>query len=132
MPWNSEPTTPIDVYKAIVDQLVEETTPGISERLIRESGVYSNSPSDAAANALVKSLSADQRKLLAEMLHEERVSAIHGVLSNLTWWMGCREVGLTFRGQPMPFELSGEGIHGDYIGRMNDWQWPKDDITPRG
>ena len=132
MPYNSDPTTPIGAYKAIIDQLVEETTPGLSERRVRDDGVYSNSPSDAAANALVKSLSAEQRKVLAEMLHEERVSAIHGVLANLTWWMCCREVGLTFRGQPMPFELSGEGLHGDYIGRINDWQWPKDDAAPRG
>jgi hypothetical protein len=126
MPPNFEPSTPVEAYKAIIDQLVEETTPGVSERLLRESGVYSKAPGDVAANEFVKSLTVEQRLLLADMLHRERMGAIGGTLAVLTWWLLCRDVGLTFRGQPMPFELSGEGLHGDYIGRLDDWQWPKD------
>jgi hypothetical protein len=63
--------------------------------------------------------------LLAGMLRHERTSAIFDVLSNLTWWLCCREVGLTFRGQPMPFELNGMGLHGDYIARLDGDEWPK-------
>lgn len=126
MPPNFEPSTSIEAYKAIIDQLVEETTPGLSERLLRESGIYSKSARLPAANEFVKSLTGEQRNLLAEMLHHERIGAIHGTLAVLTWWLVCREVGLTFRGQPMPFELSGEGLHGDYMGRLDGWQWPKE------
>ena len=125
MPINSEPSTPVEAYKAIIDQLVDEVTPGISERLIREEAILSKAPAQAAANRFVQSLTAEQRMLLADMLHHERGSAIFGVLSCLTWWLCCREVGLTFQGQPMPFELSGMGLHGDYIARCDGWEWPK-------
>jgi hypothetical protein len=36
MPEELEPTRPIDVYKAIIDQLVSETSHGLSERLLAE------------------------------------------------------------------------------------------------
>jgi hypothetical protein len=62
--------------------------------------------------------------LLSEMLQEERDGAIHDVLAALTWWITARGVGLTFRGQPMPVELSGMGLHGDYVGRRDGWAWP--------
>jgi hypothetical protein len=124
MPPNFDPTDPIDAYKAIIDQLVEETTAGVSERLLRESGTYSKAPGDSAANEFVASLSPQQKALLANMLRRERIGAIGGALSVLSWWFDCREVRLTFRGEPMPFELSGEGLHGDYIGRLDGWQWP--------
>ncbi len=127
MPVNFDPTSPIEAYKAMIDQLVEQTTPGVNERRLRESGVYSGSAEDAAANDLVTSLSGQQRDVLAEMLRQERVSAIHDVLAAFTWWLLCREVGLTFRGKPMPFQLSEMGLHGDYIGRLDGWEWPSDD-----
>lgn len=125
-PPNLKPKTPLDAYKAIIDQLVAETS-GVSEKLLREEGIFSRSRAATAENAFVKSLTAKQRALLADMFHSERVGAIGQVLSTLTWWLLCRDVGLTFRGQPMPFELSGEGLHGDYIGRLDDWEWPAED-----
>ena len=127
MPVNFDPTSPIEAYKAMIDQLVEQTTPGVNARRLGESGVYSGSAEDAAANDLVTSLSGQQRDVLAEMLRQERVSAIHDVLAAFTWWLLCREVGLTFRGKPMPFQLSEMGLHGDYIGRLDGWEWPSDD-----
>jgi hypothetical protein len=126
MAAKSEPTTPIAAYKAIIDQLVKETTFGVHERLLRETGKYSTAPADAKANEFVASLNHHQRELFATVLRQERVGAIHDVLAVLTWWLLCREVGLTFRGAPMPFELSGMGLHGDYIGRLDGWEWPSE------
>lgn len=126
MSWNSEPSTPVEAYKAIIDQLVEETSRCVSERLVRESGIYSNAPAETKANEFVACLSHEQRQMLASMLRQERVFAIHDVLAALTWWMCCRDVGLTFRGASMPFELSGMGLHGDYIGRLDGWSWPSE------
>lgn len=60
------------------------------------------------------------------MLQEERDGAIHDVLAGLTWWIDCQEVGFTFRGESMPVDLSGMGLHGDYIGRREGWDWPDD------
>src|SRR5262249_46186832 len=115
--------TPVEAYKAIIDQLVEDTS-GIAEKLLREEGIWSRAPGAKVENAFVKSLTDEQRDLLAKMVRDERVSAIGTALSNLTWWLLCRDVGLTYRGEPMPFELSGMGLHGDYIGRLDDWEWP--------
>ncbi|MBX9737204.1 MAG: hypothetical protein K2X32_09790 [Phycisphaerales bacterium] len=124
MQRNSEPTTPVDAYKGIIDQLVRETSASIAERLVRESGRYSNAPDDGAMNEFVASLSQPQRELLAKMLGRQRVCAIHDVLAAMTWWLQCRDVALTFRGEAMPVELSGMGLHGDYLARLDGWEWP--------
>jgi hypothetical protein len=126
MPPNFEPTTAIDAYKAIIDQLVDETSNGVSERLLRESGIYTKAQGESAANEFAQSLTEQQRELLATMLRQERVGAIHDVLTALTWWRACREVGWTFRGITMPFDLHGMGMHGDYIGRLDDLEWPSE------
>jgi len=122
------PTTPIEAYKAIIDQLVQENSQSIGERLLRESGLYSKSksPEAAAGNELARSVTHEQRVVLGQMLRHERIGAIHDVLAMLTWWLLCHGVGLTFHGQPMPIDLSGMGLHGDYIGRLNKWPWPED------
>ncbi|MFN5944386.1 MAG: DUF6547 family protein [Phycisphaerae bacterium] len=127
MSTRPEPKTAIDAYKAIIDHFVDQTTNGLTERLVRESGKYSNAVDSEKFNAFVASLTQEQRELLAMMLREERIGATHDVLAELTWWLLCRDVGLTFRGEPMPFELSGMGLHGDYMGRLGGWEWPEED-----
>src|SRR5262245_52433050 len=120
----SEPSTPVDVYKAIIDQLVNETRLGGFGDRIRRFGVFSKAPADERFNGLIRSLSPENRELLAQMLSEERDGTIHDVLAELTWWITTRDVGLTFRGELMPVERSGMGLHGDYVGRREGWEWP--------
>ena len=122
---SNEPSTPYTVYTAIIDQLVNQTSRGLSERMVRESGVHSNAPWHDEMNKFVFPLDRAQRNTLADMLKQERIGAIHDVLAVLTWWMTCRDVQLTFRGQPMPKGVEG-GLHYDYIGRLQDWEWPKE------
>jgi hypothetical protein len=119
------PATPSDAYKSMIDQLVSETRLYGSGLLVAERGVFSNAPDHREYNAFIQSLSPEQRTLLGRMLSEERDSAIHDVLASLTWWMTARDVGLTYRGEQMPIELSGMGLHGDYVGRRDGWEWPK-------
>ena len=126
MAVNTEPENPVEAYKAIIDQLVEETTHGMSARLVRESGIYSKAQDAIVPNEFVKSLDPRQCGMLADMLNRERYGAIHDTLAVLTWWLLARDVGLTFRGDPMPFDLSGMGLHGDYVGRCDGWEWPKE------
>ena len=118
------PDTPLDAYKAIIDQLVHETRLSGPGSWLAEEGIFSNAPADQEYNAFIRSLSPEQRALLARMVNEARDDAIHDVLAALTWWMTAREVGLTFRGEQMPIELSGMGLHGDYVGRRDGWEWP--------
>ena len=127
MPENRQPSRRIDAYKAMIDQLVTETSQSVHERLIVDEGVWLKTRDEEAANALVRSLTDEQRRILGRMLHDERTGTIHDVLAVLTWWILTRGVGLTFRGEPMPVELSGQGLHGDYTGRLSGWEWPESD-----
>lgn len=119
------PTTPLEAYKAIIDKLVNETPLYGSGPRVAERGVFSNAPSHKEYNDFIRTLTPEHRALLARMLNEEREGGVFAVLADLTWWMTTREVGLTFRGETMPIELSGEGLHGDYIARKDGWEWPK-------
>jgi len=120
------PRTALEAYKAIIDGLISETQQSLSSRLIREKGIYTKAPDYLKYNDLVKSLTTDQKEMLAEMFQHEREDAIHDVLAKLTWWIICHKVGLTFSDEPMPVDLSGMGLHGDYVGRKQGWEWPSD------
>lgn len=76
-----------------------------------------------AANELVSRLSRSDRELLASMLEVERSGAIHDVLANLTWWLDIGRVRWSAGQQPMPAGLEG-GLHCDFIGRLEGWEWP--------
>lgn len=93
MTTSPEPKTAIDTYKAIIDPLAQNSSRGLSERIVCESGTYSSAEGHVPFNASVTSLKPDQRELLATMLREERVGAIHNVLAELAWWLNCRDVG---------------------------------------
>lgn len=118
------PASSVAAYKEIIDQLVSETSHGVTEKIVIEKGAFLETADDAVYNPLLKSLTTDQRKTLARMIHHERISAIHDVLAVLTWWITVHGLGFTFRGEAMPVDLSGMGLHGDYIGRLDDWKWP--------
>ena len=127
----NDPSRPVDAYKAIIDQLVEQTSKGVTEMLVSSEGIFSRAASDQDLNDFVQSLTSSQRVLLSRMLHTERTDTIHDVLAVLSWWVQTRKVGFTFRGEPMPLDLSGMGLHGDYIGRMNEWEWPEEEEPER-
>ena len=122
-----QPFSALDAYEEIIDQLVTETSHGISERLVAETGIFSKAPERQKFNLFVQSLSTEQRGTLAEMLHAERTSAIHDVLAVFTWWATARDLAFTYRSEPMPIGFEG-GLHLDYVGRLNDWQWPKNPL----
>lgn len=124
MLMDAEPRTPIDAYKAIIDRLAGEVRLRGPSARVAEHGEFSNAPDHREFNTLIQSLSPSQRELVSRMLQEVRHGAIHDVLAELTWWITAREVGLTFHGDPMPVELSGMGLHGDYVGRVEGWEWP--------
>jgi hypothetical protein len=125
----NEPTTPIGVYKAMIDQLVSETRLLGSSGHVVERAIFSKAPAHQGFNKFIRSLSPEHRRLLSLMLQEERDNAIHDVLAALTWWINTRGVGLTFHGKPISVELSGAGLHGDYVGRLDGWDWPDTEDT---
>lgn len=120
----TEPATPLEAYKAIIDRLVNETRIYGSGSTVVNLGVFSKAPAHAAFNKFIGSLSPEQRDLVSQMLRAERDNTIHDVLADLSWWIDIHEVGLTFHSEPMPVDLSGGGLHGDFVGRREGWEWP--------
>jgi hypothetical protein len=118
----------LSTYRSIIDQLASETR--LYSALAKRSAENSLFPVEnkqLAFDKLLSSLTAEQRALLSETLLEERCGAIHDTLAVLSWWIDCRNVGLTVNGEPMPIDLSGMGLHGDYVGRIDGWEWPVDE-----
>lgn len=129
MPEMREPQTALETCKAIIDEFVNKTRRYGSSSHVAESGFFSKAPAHEKFNMFIKALSPSQRQLLSEMLQEERDGAIHDLLAALSWWIDCQDVGFTYQGKPMPIDLSGMGLHGDYIGRRDGWEWPSQQET---
>jgi len=150
---NDLPETPLAAYKQIIDELVEASTSidpsrlsetswfkippeidsngllavfGAEQSEILENQYAEDRKHKIDANALLASFSPKQCAVMARLLTDARRSGIHDVLARLTWWMEVRSVGLTFEGTAMPVDLSGQGLHGDYIGRLSNWAWPSE------
>lgn len=125
-----QPLSPArQAYKAVIDALVDDTQRNACDRSVREDGVYRNADGYSEANALVASLSQDQRRVLAEILLDQRKSAISSALA-LADWKLVDELIVTYRGVSLPFDratLQCEGgPHGDYLARCDGWKWLDD------
>src|SRR5262249_7349735 len=115
---------PIDVYKEIIDQLVNETTQSVSQKLVTERGFFLETSAHAVFNELVRSLTPEKRTLLVTLSLAARRSPAQDSLALWTCWILGGGLAFTFEGGPMPVELSGQGLHGDFIGRLQGWDWP--------
>ena len=126
------PTDPAGAYQRIIDECVEFAKDVIADRIRSGTLVVPTDP-DAPENVLVRSLSGSQKETLAGMLDKARSGGVHDLLSRLTWWIESQGLRLSYRGQPMPVDFSGMGLHGDYIGRLvkeDPWDWPKKPPQP--
>lgn len=130
MPPKPLPSSARQAYKAAIDALVEDTQRNVCDRSVRGDGVYRNADGYAEANALVESLSPDQRRVLAEILLDQRKSAISSALA-LADWKLLDDLVVTYRGVALPLDratLQCEGgPHGDYLARSEGWNWLDDD-----
>ncbi len=125
--FTEDEMNPNEAYKKIIDNLVSEVLPSGYGRFVAEKGIFSAAPDHKEYNQFIETLSSEQRILLSKMLLEERDNTIHDVLAELSWWIDCEDVGLTLNGKPMPIDQSGMGLHGDYVGRRQDWDWPEEE-----
>jgi hypothetical protein len=94
--------------------------------LVREDGVYCKAEGYAEANALVGSMSNEQRRVLADILLDQRKSAIASALALLDWKLNDG-VAITYRGEAIPFDQCEGGPHGDYLARCDGWEWLDDE-----
>lgn len=112
------------IYHQLIDHFVERANGSVAANLLTGEGVYSRSPAATEANAMARSLSEQERSILAQMLLDERAAAIGDVLSTLQWWISSQGLKLTVHGQEMPTDLSGMGIHMDFANRLAGGDWP--------
>lgn len=112
-------------YKALIDGFVEQAREFGHAPHILTKRIFSKAPAHRRFNKFIRSLSPEQRELLADMLREERTGAIHDLLAQLSWWMECKGLRFILRRTPMPVDVSGMGLHGDFIGRLDGWKWPE-------
>jgi hypothetical protein len=123
MPPKPEPSSPREAYKAVIDEFVADVTDSQRDHRLVDSGEYSPAAGHESANAFVRSLTKEQREVLAAILRDQRISAVASALSTLTWWVTCRNLAITFRDDPVPFGLTEEGFHGDFVARCEGWEW---------
>ncbi len=108
-------------YQAIIDDLVRCSEGCVSAQRLEKALPLVG---EQAVNTLSHSLTDDQRRRVADALRSERSAAIHDALVILTEWIDCRGLTLHLDGEVMPVDLSGMGLHGDFIGRATGWEWP--------
>jgi hypothetical protein len=108
------------VYRSIVDRLVSKcrSQGQISAKRVRRGVWNANAtanfmPEQHALNIWLAGLSSDHRELLAGILKDEYVAGMHDALVVL------------YDAEIPPFDKAYEGDpHHDFIGRLDDWQWP--------
>lgn len=117
----STPQKP-QAYREMIDELVQVCKDGqgqIGARRAR-AGVWNvNATSDSipdqhAINLLLKRLSSEDREIIARMLAQEVVTGVFETLKVLE----------KFRIEPFKEGYEGGPYH-DFIGRLDDWSWPK-------
>ena len=117
----SEPDDADRIYRDLIDRMVHACRRGQGQIAARRAlaGAWNpNATRDAlpeqhAANELLARLSPDDRRVFAALLSQQFVSGVHQVLVLL------HEAGLP------PFDKAYEGtpFH-DFVGRLDDWEWP--------
>jgi hypothetical protein len=112
---------PVYEHKAIIEEFVRRT-PAISSRLVRQEGIYSKAIHKKHLNALVEKLNPEDRELLAQMLEDERIGALHDSLVILN--EACLEgLKLIKEGEEIPSEPYGYTMFHEYMIVLEDEDW---------
>ncbi|MGV3661556.1 MAG: DUF6547 family protein [Prosthecobacter sp.] len=120
----SDPRKP-QIYRNVIDDLVKacrEDQGQIGPRRVR-AGVWNPNakagfiPAQHEINLLLQRLSAGEREILAGMLEESVQTGVFETLKVLE------------EHQIEPFLEGHEGSpYHDFVGRMNDWEWPEEQV----
>ena len=110
------------LYRKFIDEMVGVCRSGQGQIAARRAraGVWHRDasarvlPEQHAINKLLKKLSASEREILAKMLADEVVTGVFETLKALEKF------------QIPPFTEGYEGSpFNDFVGRMDDWEWPE-------
>ena len=107
------------IYKDFIDELVDMSRRCAHEGRIR----IGHDPWNNAMNAILEKLDDRERTVLANYVLDAYHSAIHDTLFRLEEMRWNLDMTITADGALLPIG-DYEGIHCDYIGRREDWEWP--------
>ena len=118
-------------YKRFIDGLVERAKGGsVTGQWLMDGDKLYPLPwneEERRYNTIAQELSSEQRELVAHLLDNERVAAIHDILAFLTW----QEYRVTSKGGvELDFEPFGTENFYDFISRMAEDTWPDERDTP--
>ena len=118
-------------YMRFIDEMVEIANRDVKSDLISKNGHpertnvggFRLKQDESARKALFLSLSDEQRRLLTEMLHDSRSSAIHGVLAYLEWGIATERLKMSWEGESI-LNNPCETVLLDYVSREEGYKWP--------
>ena len=111
------------IYKEFIDKLVEMSRQCPQERALKKGCIPWMEESAPILNGILEKLNQRERDALGDLALDAYHSAIHDTLALLEWMRCCKDMTITADGEILP--IGGyEGMHCDYIGRRDDWQWP--------
>jgi hypothetical protein len=114
--------TPFELWKSLVDSFAT-LHDGVHKTWVVERAHYPDFEENAAANALLASLSSEQRAVLADMLIDARRGGIHDALVVLHDRMALNDGVYSEHGVQMEFEPFGYTLYQDYVGRREGEEW---------
>jgi hypothetical protein len=111
--------TPIELYKAVIDDLLTWPRTSVRAHHVREWRVGTPKPYELSPqfNDLMAKFSSEQRHLIANMLQESHQSGMFAVLAYLTDEINLRGLRLSRDGITLPVEPFGSTLYEDWIWR---------------
>ena len=111
------------LYQEFIDELAEKSKSCVDANNIKK-GIVPGIDTEEI-NAVLKKLTEEERNVLAKFVTETYSSGIFDVLDLMEWYACCKDMKITIDGEVLPTDKF-EGFQNDYIGRREDWEWPKE------
>jgi hypothetical protein len=112
----------LDRYKELIDALVAASQ--AADATWAKNGSYLDIPDNKDINALLASLTTEQRAIIARMIQQAKVGGIHDAVVELLDDGGYR---VSQDGVELPYQPFGTESHFDYIARLHGQEWPEAD-----
>ena len=112
----------LEMYKAFIDGLVERKD-SVRGKWILGNG-YPNTDENRDINELLSMLSNEQKRIIVQMVIEARESGIHDTLQYMNEMMDCRDLVLSQKGEPYPYDHF-DSMYYDFIARCAGDEWPE-------
>jgi hypothetical protein len=118
--------SPIELYKAFIDDLLTWPRTSVTARHVREWRDGTPKPYELSPefNELMAKFTAEQRHLIANMLQESHESGMFAVLAYLTDEINLRGLRFSRDGSMFPVEPFGATLYEDWIWRRDSRSWP--------